>query len=105
MIPSAFALFRSPGAQGSDAICSAFVKTEKANLGSENGKFSKEPSSMRAKSFFEPRGRGVLAELQGHAVVTVDKGLSVRDSLSKSRKQTRSKTHNVYSKISPARPS
>ena len=54
---------------------------------------------------FEPRCGGVTVEMQEHAVVTADKGLSVTDSISKRRKQTRSKAHNLYSKISQARPS
>lgn len=58
MIPSAFSL-SVPLASGEfDGICLAFVKTEKANFGSEAGNFSKEPSS-RSQLVFEPGHSGV----------------------------------------------
>lgn len=70
-----------------------------ANLGSENGDLSKEPSSVSQGAVVS------VVDMQGRAVVTADKGLSIPDSISRSEKQNRSKTYNVYSKISQARPS
>lgn len=52
--------------------------------------------------------RGVVVcvvAMQEHVVETADKGLSITSSISRSRKQNQSKTYNVHSKISQARPS
>lgn len=58
-----------------------------------------------AKPFLSQGAVVLTVEMQEHIVVTVGKGLSITDSLRRSRKQDRSKTYNVYSKISQARPS
>lgn len=61
------------------------VKTEKANFGSENGKSSKEPSSVRHIVW---EGAVILTvEPREHQPGAVDKGLSIMDSIRRSEKQ------------------
>lgn len=74
MIPSAFSPFSSTPILGSfDGICWAFVvKTEKANLGSENQNSFKSPPPG-AKPFLSQGAVVLTVEMQEHIVVTVGK--------------------------------